>query len=39
MTIVSTLMSAETRVTFRTVLDVDDATWTRGRGWALANTS
>ncbi|MEU9687606.1 aminoglycoside phosphotransferase family protein [Amycolatopsis japonica] len=31
-----TLMSAETRATFRTALDVDDATWTRGRGWALA---
>ncbi|WP_410661011.1 aminoglycoside phosphotransferase family protein [Amycolatopsis sp. lyj-112] len=31
-----TLMSAETRGTFRAALDVDDATWTRGRGWALA---
>ncbi|MEV6909171.1 aminoglycoside phosphotransferase family protein [Amycolatopsis sp. NPDC051071] len=31
-----TLMSAETRATFRTALEVDDATWTRGRGWALA---
>ncbi len=31
-----TLMSAETRATFRTTLDVDDATWSRGRGWALA---
>jgi aminoglycoside phosphotransferase (APT) family kinase protein len=31
-----TLMTAETRATFRAVLDVDDATWTRGRGWALA---
>ncbi|MBE1468876.1 aminoglycoside phosphotransferase family protein [Kibdelosporangium phytohabitans] len=31
-----TLMSAETRATFRATLDVDDATWTRGRGWALA---
>nr|WP_279626621.1 aminoglycoside phosphotransferase family protein [Amycolatopsis regifaucium] len=31
-----TLMSAETRATFRTALDVDDATWVRGRGWALA---
>ncbi|WP_235096998.1 aminoglycoside phosphotransferase family protein [Amycolatopsis decaplanina] len=31
-----TLMSAETRATFRAALDVDDATWTRGRGWALA---
>lgn len=30
-----TLMSAETRATFRAVLDMDDATWTRGRG-ALA---
>ncbi|WP_406354514.1 aminoglycoside phosphotransferase family protein [Streptomyces sp. NBC_00658] len=31
-----TLMSADTRAAFRTALDVDDATWTRGRGWALA---
>lgn len=31
-----TLMSAGTRRTFRAALDVDDATWTRGRGWALA---
>ena len=31
-----TLMTAETRRTFRTALDLDDATWTRGRGWALA---
>lgn len=31
-----TLMSAETRGTFRAALEVDDATWTRGRGWALA---
>ncbi|WP_439383094.1 aminoglycoside phosphotransferase family protein [Amycolatopsis lexingtonensis] len=31
-----TLMSAGTRATFRAALDVDDATWTRGRGWALA---
>ncbi|WP_037303174.1 aminoglycoside phosphotransferase family protein [Amycolatopsis orientalis] len=31
-----TLMSAETRATFRAALAVDDATWTRGRGWALA---
>jgi len=36
LTIAFTLMSAETRATFRTALDVDDATWTRGRGWALA---
>ncbi|MGW5723143.1 aminoglycoside phosphotransferase family protein [Amycolatopsis sp. NPDC003865] len=31
-----TLMSPETRATFRGALDVDDRTWTRGRGWALA---
>ncbi|MGO1055175.1 aminoglycoside phosphotransferase family protein [Crossiella sp. CA198] len=31
-----TLLSAETRAIFRAALDVDDATWTRGRGWALA---
>ena len=35
-TIAFTLMSAETRATFRAALDVDDATWTRGRGWTLA---
>ena len=29
-------MSAETRDTFRNVLSVDDATWARGRGWALS---
>ncbi|MFH8462465.1 aminoglycoside phosphotransferase family protein [Streptomyces sp. NPDC017991] len=31
-----TLMSAGPRATFRATLGVDDATWTRGRGWALA---
>jgi len=31
-----TLMSAGTRATFRAALEVDEATWTRGRGWALA---
>lgn len=31
-----TLMSATSRAAFRTALGVDDATWTRGRGWALA---
>jgi len=30
-----TLFSAHTRAVFRTVLAVDDATWARGRGWAL----
>ncbi len=29
-------LSAETRDVFRTALRVDDATWTRGRGWALS---
>ncbi|GAC1577600.1 MAG: aminoglycoside phosphotransferase family protein [Ktedonobacteraceae bacterium] len=29
-------LSAETRDVFRTVLQVDDATWARGRGWALS---
>lgn len=28
--------SAETRDAFRAVLQVDDATWMRGRGWALS---
>jgi aminoglycoside phosphotransferase (APT) family kinase protein len=31
-----TLMSAGSRAAFRETLDVDDATWTWGRGWALA---
>ncbi|MEV0449120.1 aminoglycoside phosphotransferase family protein [Streptomyces sp. NPDC050600] len=31
-----TLMSAGSRAVFRTALGVDDATWIRGRGWALA---
>ncbi|MFJ8822609.1 aminoglycoside phosphotransferase family protein [Streptomyces sp. NPDC102467] len=30
-----TLMTAETRAVFRGALDGDDATWLRGRGWAL----
>jgi aminoglycoside phosphotransferase (APT) family kinase protein len=29
-------LSAETRDVFRDVLSVDDATWARGRGWALS---
>ncbi|HYP21484.1 MAG TPA: aminoglycoside phosphotransferase family protein [Chloroflexia bacterium] len=29
-------LSAETREVFRATLAVDDATWTRGRGWALS---
>ncbi|HEX9999350.1 MAG TPA: aminoglycoside phosphotransferase family protein, partial [Actinoplanes sp.] len=36
MTIAFTLMSRTTRAAFRAALDVDDATWVRGRGWALA---
>lgn len=31
-----TLLSAESRAVFRAALGVDDATWLRGRGWALA---
>ncbi|MGW3861090.1 aminoglycoside phosphotransferase family protein [Streptomyces sp. NPDC005047] len=31
-----TLMSADSRAAFRDALGVDDATWLRGRGWALA---
>ncbi|WP_232344871.1 aminoglycoside phosphotransferase family protein [Actinoplanes awajinensis] len=31
-----TLMSARTRPAFRAALAVDDATWLRGRGWALS---
>ncbi|MFJ9338307.1 aminoglycoside phosphotransferase family protein [Streptomyces sp. NPDC101733] len=29
------LLTAETRHLFREAVDVDDATWARGRGWAL----
>lgn len=36
LTIAYTLMTAATRAVFREALDVDDATWLRGRGWALA---
>lgn len=36
MTIAYTLMSPESRRVFREALEVDDATWLRGRGWALA---
>ncbi|WFB11236.1 aminoglycoside phosphotransferase family protein [Streptomyces sp. LX-29] len=36
LTIAYTLMSARSRAAFRAALDVDDATWTRGRGWALS---
>ena len=30
------LLSADTRGAFREALAIDDATWTRGRGWALS---
>ena len=30
------LFSGESRQRFRSELNIDDATWTRGRGWALA---
>jgi aminoglycoside phosphotransferase (APT) family kinase protein len=30
------LLPAETRGVFRAALPVDDATWARGRGWALS---
>ncbi|MGH4035812.1 aminoglycoside phosphotransferase family protein [Actinomycetota bacterium Odt1-20B] len=36
LTIAFTLMSPRSREVFRAALDVDDATWERGRGWALA---
>ncbi|WP_433302936.1 aminoglycoside phosphotransferase family protein [Actinoplanes sp. CA-030573] len=36
MMIAFTLMSAGARAVFRDELGVDDATWARGRGWALA---
>ena len=31
-----TLFEAEGREAFRSAIEVDDATWTRGRGWALS---
>jgi aminoglycoside phosphotransferase (APT) family kinase protein len=36
LTIAFSLMSAASRAAFRAALGVDEATWTRGRGWALA---
>ena len=30
------MLTADTREIFRTALSVDDATWARGRGWALS---
>ncbi|MCY0926782.1 phosphotransferase [Streptomyces sp. H27-H1] len=36
LTIAFTLLSASGRAVFRSALGVDDATWARGRGWALA---
>jgi aminoglycoside phosphotransferase (APT) family kinase protein len=36
MMIAFTLLSAGTRAVFRSALGVNDATWLRGRGWALA---
>lgn len=33
-----TLLSADGRVAFRERLSIDDATWSRGRGWALWKT-
>jgi aminoglycoside phosphotransferase (APT) family kinase protein len=35
MTVAWTLFSGESRRVFRDALSVDDATWERGRGWAL----
>jgi aminoglycoside phosphotransferase (APT) family kinase protein len=31
-----TFLSAQARISFRAALGVDDATWARGRGWALS---
>ncbi|MBY8881314.1 aminoglycoside phosphotransferase family protein [Streptomyces sp. PLK6-54] len=36
LTVAFSLMSATARAAFRARLGVDDATWARGRGWALA---
>lgn len=35
LTVAFTLMTARARAAFRDALGVDDATWARGRGWAL----
>ncbi len=35
MTVAWTLLSGDSREAFRSALPVDDATWARGRGWAL----
>ncbi len=31
-----TFLSADTRDVFRAAVQIDDATWARGRGWALS---
>ena len=36
LTVAWSLLTADTRDVFRAALAVDDATWARGRGWALA---
>jgi len=36
LTVAFTLMSAKSRAAFRATLGMDDSTWMRGRGWALA---
>jgi len=30
------VLSADTRIIFRTTLSVDESTWARARGWALS---
>jgi aminoglycoside phosphotransferase (APT) family kinase protein len=30
------VLTADSREVFRTALEIDDATWARGRGWALS---
>ncbi len=35
-TVAWTLLSAQTRDIFRSIVNVDDATWKRGQGWALS---
>jgi aminoglycoside phosphotransferase (APT) family kinase protein len=35
MTVAWSLLSAHDRAVFRDALDLDDATWERGKGWAL----
>src|SRR5690606_34990913 len=36
LTVAWNLLDAKSRALFRNAIDVDDATWIRGRGWAIS---